>query len=115
MWFDINQTSGELLLTESLDRESYSVINLMVTGSDQAVPPLSSIVSVQITVGDVNDNAPRFSQNVYTSSVPEFLATGASVTRVSGLASSEKCLQLIVRCRIYYCYYNIQGRRSPSG
>ena len=58
----------------------------MVTGSDQGVPPLSSIVSVQITVGDVNDNAPRFSQNVYTSSVPEFLATGASATRVSGLA-----------------------------
>lgn len=64
----------------------------MVTGSDQGVPPLSSIVSVQITVGDVNDNAPRFSQNVYTSSVPEFLATGASATRVSCLASSEKSL-----------------------
>jgi hypothetical protein len=79
----------------------------MVTGSDQAVPRLSSIVSVQITVGDVNDNAPRFSQNVYTSSVPEFLATGASVTRVSGLASSGKCLKFIIRDRISYYYYLI--------
>ncbi len=76
----------------------------MVTGSDQAVPPLSSIVSVQITVGDVNDNAPRFSQNVYTSSVPEFLATGASVTRVSGLAG--KCIEFIVRGRIYFNFFN---------
>ena len=58
----------------------------MVTGSDQGIPPLSSIVSVQVAVGDVNDNAPRFSQNVYTSSVPEFLATGASATQVRGLA-----------------------------
>ena len=68
---------------ETLDRESYDVISLMVTGSDQGVPPLSSIVSVQITVGDVNDNAPRFTQNVYSTSVPEFLAVGASATRVS--------------------------------
>lgn len=82
-WFGINRTSGELLLTASLDRESYSLINLMVTGSDQGVPPLSSVVSVQISVVDVNDNAPTFSQNVYTASVPEFLATGASATRVS--------------------------------
>ena len=82
-WFGINRTSGELLLTTSLDREAYETISLMVTGSDQGVPPLSSIVSVQISVGDVNDNAPRFSQNVYTASVPEFLATGSSAARVS--------------------------------
>ena len=85
-WFSINRTSGDLLLTESLDRESYSVVNLMVAASDQGIPPLSSIVSVQIFVGDVNDNAPRFTQNIYTASVPEFLATGSSAIRVSGLA-----------------------------
>ena len=82
-WFSINRTSGELLLMETLDRESYDVISLMVTGSDQGVPPLSSIVSVLITVGDVNDNAPRFTQNVYSASVPEFLPAGASAIRVS--------------------------------
>lgn len=89
--------SGELQLTDSLDRESYTVINLMVTASDEGVPPLSSIVSVQITVGDVNDNAPRFSQNVYSSSVPEFLATGASATRVSGHGLASLGKPIIVR------------------
>ena len=76
------------MLIEPLDRESFSIITLMVAGSDQGVPPLSSIVSVQIAVGDVNDNAPRFTQNIYTSSVPEFLATGSSAIRVSGLQCS---------------------------
>lgn len=89
-WFEINRTSGELLLTETLDRESYSNINLMVSGSDQGVPPLSSIVSVHISVGDVNDNAPTFTRSVYTTSVPEFLAAGASAIRVSELMITTK-------------------------
>ena len=41
-----------------------------------------SQVTVQLTISDVNDNAPQFSQGVYTAEVPEFLAVGASALKV---------------------------------
>ena len=41
-----------------------------------------SVVSVQVTVTDVNDNPPEFSQDIYTATVPEFLAVGSSAFQV---------------------------------
>lgn len=79
----------------------------MVTGFDQGVPPLSSIVSVQISVGDVNDNAPRFSQNVYTTSVPEFLATGASAFRVSCSYMTVLLQDASLTIRVYFLHNHI--------
>lgn len=43
---------------------------------------LVAIVSVQVTVTDINDNPPKFSQGIYTTSVPEFLAAGSSAFQV---------------------------------
>lgn len=45
---------------------------------------LSSVVDVRITVSDVNDNPPRFSQDIFTTTVPEFLAVGALALQVQG-------------------------------
>ena len=44
---------------------------------------LSSAVNVQITVRDVNDNAPEFVQDIFTTTVPEFLALGGLALQVS--------------------------------
>ena len=43
---------------------------------------LSSVVSVQITVSDINDNPPEFGQSFYSTSVSESLPTGASAFQV---------------------------------
>ncbi len=39
-------------------------------------------MTVQLTVTDVNDNAPQFDQIIFTATVPEYLAQGSSVLRV---------------------------------
>lgn len=40
-------------------------------------------MTVRITVTDVNDNPPRFAQDIYSTTVPEFLAVGGSAFQVS--------------------------------
>jgi len=80
--FNISGRTGAITLTQSLDRESTSLITLRVMARDRGVPLLSSVVSVQISVSDVNDNPPEFSQSFYTTTVPEYLPTGASAFQV---------------------------------
>ncbi|XP_029556873.1 protocadherin alpha-2-like isoform X2 [Salmo trutta] len=57
-----------LVVDGSLDRESTSQYNVTVIATDEGIPPLSSNSVISVSVADVNDNAPRFSEplfNVY--------------------------------------------------
>ncbi|XP_052005427.1 protocadherin alpha-C2-like isoform X1 [Xyrauchen texanus] len=54
-----------------LDRETISSYNVTVTATDGGTPPLSSSMTVQVEVADVNDNPPRFEQTSYTVYVSE--------------------------------------------
>lgn len=47
-----------------------------------SIAALTSVVNVRIIVRDVNDNPPRFGQDIYTTSVPEFLAQGGTAFQV---------------------------------
>ena len=69
--FSLNSTSGELTVAATLDRESIAGYNLTVLATDRGSPPLSSNVTVRVTVLDINDNAPRFDQSEYTIPIPE--------------------------------------------
>ncbi|XP_066519597.1 protocadherin-15b isoform X3 [Hoplias malabaricus] len=57
--FELNQTSGLLLLAKMLDRESMDHYLLTVTASD-GKPDGTSTATVDILVTDVNDNDPVF-------------------------------------------------------
>jgi hypothetical protein len=76
--FSINPTTGLLSLTRSLDFETNRSHVFFVVASDLGSPQLSSQEMVVITVGNVNDNQPVFSQPSYTFMVPE--NTGFSET-----------------------------------
>ena len=78
--FSLNSTSGELTVAATLDRESIAGYNLTVVATDRGSPPLSSNVTVRITVLDINDNAPRFDQSEYTIPIPEDFAVDSVVT-----------------------------------
>ena len=58
-YFRINQESGEMLLSRSLDTEDKPQLSLVVVATDKdPFNPRSSSASVNVSVMDVNDNAP---------------------------------------------------------
>ncbi|XP_029027227.1 protocadherin Fat 4 [Betta splendens] len=82
--FAIEETSGELFTTNTLDREAVAVYQLSVVGSDKhPTHPLSSSVLVIVLIGDINDHWPRFLNSPYVSYVPDELDPGAVVCAVT--------------------------------
>jgi len=58
---------------------------LTVTARAGGTPSLSDTTDVEITVSDVNDNAPEFHKPSYMGSVPEDALVGSSVVQVSAV------------------------------
>ena len=58
-------SDGVIQVVDSLDYEVTTNYTLLVEAFDSGVPPLSSIAEVTITVSDVNDNSPMFTQDAY--------------------------------------------------
>uniref|UniRef100_A0A8V5GF16 Uncharacterized protein n=1 Tax=Melopsittacus undulatus TaxID=13146 RepID=A0A8V5GF16_MELUD len=74
--------SYSLVLREALDRERVSEYEVEVRAEDGGAPPLRASRALHVPVSDVNDNAPAFSQAVYTVLVRENNAAGAELARL---------------------------------
>ncbi|XP_054024602.1 protocadherin alpha-2 isoform X3 [Dryobates pubescens] len=74
--------SYSLVLREALDRERVSAYEVEVRAEDGGQPSLRAKRSVHVPVSDVNDNAPSFSQAVYTVLARENNAAGAELARL---------------------------------
>lgn len=93
-WFSINAMNGEIRVANKLDKEAFPSTNGMITLKIKAIEvddlsnkpdpdPLSStIVSVTITLQDVNDEVPKPNKNEFFVSVLEGVPNG---TPLSGL------------------------------
>uniref|UniRef100_A0A672F199 Cadherin domain-containing protein n=1 Tax=Salarias fasciatus TaxID=181472 RepID=A0A672F199_SALFA len=73
----------EMILQKPLDREKQEFASLLLTAVDGGDPQRSGTMQIHITVLDVNDNAPVFTQNVYKASVKEDSVKGTLITKVS--------------------------------
>ncbi|XP_068760232.1 protocadherin Fat 4-like [Montipora capricornis] len=81
--FVISHDTGLITTNKKLDRENTSNYVLICMATDHGHPQLSSMpVLIHITVSDVNDNAPSFSQSSYAVNVPEDVSTGSAVEEV---------------------------------
>lgn len=80
--FTINAQSGAIVTTKALDREVQSGYLLTVTARDGGSPSHSDTTDVEISVTDINDNAPQFFNASYYGSVSEDALTGTSVLQV---------------------------------
>ncbi|XP_012861711.2 protocadherin beta-4 isoform X1 [Echinops telfairi] len=82
-----NHTEGkkypDLVQEKALDREQQQEFSLTLTALDGGSPPRSGTVMVQITILDVNDNAPEFVHPPYETQVLENSPVGFPVVRVS--------------------------------
>ena len=66
--FSINETSGEVTLLQALDREGPfgDIIELGIVATDMGqFSTNSATITVEVTILDINDNAPRFAQPTY--------------------------------------------------
>uniref|UniRef100_A0A668VTQ3 Cadherin domain-containing protein n=1 Tax=Oreochromis aureus TaxID=47969 RepID=A0A668VTQ3_OREAU len=70
--FEINPITGSIRVTgRGLDREKYPQYTLTVQAADLAGEELTGQTKVILTVTDSNDNAPVFTQSLYTAIVDE--------------------------------------------
>ncbi|XP_022055843.2 protocadherin Fat 4 isoform X3 [Acanthochromis polyacanthus] len=79
--FAIDPSSGLISVNSPLDRELWPVYNLTVTATDNGSPPATGTTTVSVTIGDVNDNAPKLTATEVQ--VKENQPEGTIVTRLN--------------------------------
>ncbi|XP_049610120.1 protocadherin gamma-C5 isoform X7 [Syngnathus scovelli] len=72
-----------LVTSGALDRESVSVYKIEITATDAGSPPLSSKKMITVSITDVNDNPPQFSQRSYNVYLKENGVAGSILYSVS--------------------------------
>ncbi|XP_075631852.1 cadherin EGF LAG seven-pass G-type receptor 2 isoform X3 [Balearica regulorum gibbericeps] len=83
--FAINNSTGWIVVASELDREVVDFYSFGVEAQDQGNPPMASSASISVTVLDVNDNSPEFTQREYGARLNEDAAVGTSVLTVSAV------------------------------
>ncbi|XP_012815160.2 protocadherin gamma-B1 isoform X23 [Xenopus tropicalis] len=81
------KTFPELILQTSLDRETQSNHELILTASDGGNPVQTGTTLIKIIVTDFNDNVPVFTQEVYKVNIHENIPINSTVLHVN---SSDK-------------------------
>uniref|UniRef100_A0A8C4WHB1 Cadherin domain-containing protein n=1 Tax=Gopherus evgoodei TaxID=1825980 RepID=A0A8C4WHB1_9SAUR len=113
--FQLNITlnpSGEgaflhLVSRGGLDREATPAYQLLVQVEDKGEPRRHGYLQVNVTVQDINDNPPIFSQVLYQARVPEDAPIGASVLQVAAADADEGTNADI--------HYRLEGTEGGSG
>uniref|UniRef100_A0A7M4FMW7 Cadherin EGF LAG seven-pass G-type receptor 3 n=1 Tax=Crocodylus porosus TaxID=8502 RepID=A0A7M4FMW7_CROPO len=87
--FTIEPTSGIIRTVRRLDRESVPVYELTAYAVDRGVPPQRTPVHIQVTVQDVNDNAPVFPAEEFEVLVKENSIVGSVVAQITAVDPDE--------------------------
>ncbi|KAL6472179.1 hypothetical protein MHYP_G00183670 [Metynnis hypsauchen] len=72
-----------LVTTSVLDREKEADYNITITATDGGSPPLSSSLTIHLSVSDVNDNPPVFDEQSYSAYLAENNKPGTSICSVT--------------------------------
>lgn len=83
--FAINNSTGWIVVAAELDRESLDFYSFGVEARDHGTPVMSSSASISMTILDVNDNNPEFTQKAYYMRLNEDAVVGTSVVTVSAV------------------------------
>ncbi|XP_015274464.1 PREDICTED: protocadherin-16 [Gekko japonicus] len=79
----------ELVVASVLDREARPAYTLLLEAYDGGSPPRSSQMTLDVSLQDINDNAPAFNQSRYHTLIPENLQPGSSILQVFARDSDE--------------------------
>ncbi|NP_001018640.2 protocadherin 1 gamma 1 precursor [Danio rerio] len=79
----------DIVLKNSLDRETRGEHSLILSAVDGGNPPNSGTVVIEVVVIDMNDNAPLFLQPLYNARLSENSALGTSVIKITATDEDE--------------------------
>jgi len=74
-----------LQLIKGLDRESRDSYQIFVIAKDGGIPPNTGMLTVDITITDINDNKPKFSKDEYLVTVEEDLKINSNILQVKAI------------------------------
>ncbi|XP_043106925.1 protocadherin gamma-C5-like isoform X5 [Puntigrus tetrazona] len=81
--FSIDADTGEISISKSIDYEMSSTYKFDIRARDKGAPVMEGHCRVQVTVLDVNDNAPEISITSSPKPVPEDAAAGTMVALIN--------------------------------
>ncbi|XP_058273901.1 cadherin-10a isoform X2 [Hemibagrus wyckioides] len=88
--FRIDEKSGDLHATQRLDREEKASYTLQAQAFNKHTGlPLEPATEFIVKIHDINDNEPKFTQAVYTASVPEMSDVGTFVIEVNATDADD--------------------------
>nr|XP_033798456.1 cadherin-13 isoform X1 [Geotrypetes seraphini] len=87
--FRINENTGDVLVTESLDRELAAKYDLQVETTDASGKTIEGPEALEIIVIDQNDNRPIFKEGPYVGRVWEGSPTGTTVMHMKAFDADD--------------------------
>ncbi|KAM3664863.1 protocadherin gamma-A10-like [Ammospiza maritima maritima] len=97
----------ELVLAKALDREEAAFHELVLRAMDGGDPARTGTARIRVTVVDVNDNAPVFSQAEYTVRVPEDVPVGSVLVTLTATDADEG-----LNGQVKYSFHKISDKAS---
>ncbi|XP_041948181.1 protocadherin gamma-A9-like isoform X50 [Alosa sapidissima] len=95
----------EMILQKPLDREKHERLSLLLTAKDGGEPQMSGTVQIHVTVLDVNDNAPVFTQKIYKATLTENALRGTKLVTVTATDADDGSNSVIR----YYMSHTMEG------
>lgn len=78
--FGVDTTSGAIFVSRPVDYEECASYSIQIRATDSnTVNPMSSIINVNISIVDINDNAPTFEENPVVISIRENIPAGTHI------------------------------------
>ncbi|NXP29641.1 PCDBE protein, partial [Scytalopus superciliaris] len=99
----------ELRTNAALDRESKAQYNITITAMDWGTTRLSSQETIFVQISDVNDNAPEFTQEIYTMSVTE---NNSPMLRIGSMNATDA--DAGKNARVKYALVLQEGKEQPD-
>ena len=111
----VNDTNSlDLIVDKVLDRETVPSYALNITACDQGIPKLCGFCMAEITLQDVNDNAPLFSPTRYSGNITENSETGLSILKVNAtdidLGSNAKITFTVEQSSNAFFYFSSKDK-----
>ncbi|XP_078576868.1 protocadherin Fat 4-like isoform X2 [Branchiostoma floridae x Branchiostoma japonicum] len=100
--FSIDNTTGQITRVGQLDREATAEYNITVEATDMGSPPRNTTAMVTVSVEDVNDSPPKFSNSTFEVYIGETVRIGSSIFLLSAADPDSGPLNNLV-------YYAING------